>query len=110
MMFAAITDFIGHAGSTFGSLIAADAPEFSTELTSNSGENFANAIRTFVGPILLLIVGLVAISFLFKRQLTQFFQFAALALVVAVLFYVPGVVENLAAWVANLLGGDGSGT
>jgi len=87
-----------------GQVIAAGEPG-STTITTDSSGTFATAIRNFIAPILLLIISLVAISFIFKRQLTQFFQFAALAVVVAVLFYVPGVVENIAKFFAGLVGG-----
>lgn len=110
-MLAIIFDFVTTLGAIFTRgfdvVLAAGTPGpgLNTNLSESSGAEFASKIRAFVGPIVLLIVSLIAISFLFKRQLTQFFQFVALAVVVAVLFYVPGVIENIAGWLAGTLGG-----
>ena len=65
---------------------------------------FVQNARDFIAPIFLLIIGLVALTFLFKRQLMQFFQFFIIAVLVGVLFYVPGIVENFARWAATLFG------
>ena len=73
-------------------------------IDSTTGEGLASALRNFVGPILMIVIGIVAITFLFKRQLTQFFQFMALAILVALLFYTPGVLPAIAGWVSNLFG------
>jgi hypothetical protein len=66
-----------------------------------------DAIRTFVGPIFIGIIGFLALNFLFRRQLSQFFQFFALAVLVGVLFYTPltgGVVKIFADWMGSLFG------
>lgn len=74
-------------------------------VSETTGQEFATAIRNFIGPIVLLIIGLVAVSFLFKRQLTQFFQFMALAVLAGIFFYTPNLVENIATWLGGLFGG-----
>lgn len=70
-------------------------------------ENTGNAIYTditkFLGPILLLIIAAISLTYLFKRQLTQFFQFAALAVLVGILFYTPGVIEAIARWLSSVI-------
>lgn len=72
---------------------------------SGSATTITTAIRDFVAPIFALILGMVSLSFLFKRQLTQFFQFAVLAVLVGVFFYSGGeIVKNVAAWVSSLFG------
>jgi hypothetical protein len=58
-------------------------------------------IREFIAPLFLLAIGIAAMSFLFQRQVTQFLQFAALAVGVAVFFYVPGIVETVARFIAS---------
>jgi len=73
-------------------------------IDSATGANISKLIRDFIGPILLIVIGVVAITFLFKRQLTQFFQFMALAILVALLFYTPGVLPAIAGWVSRLFG------
>jgi len=50
------------------------------------------------------IVGIVAIFFLFTREITRFVQFVVLAVAIAVIFYTPGIVHTLATGIANALG------
>ncbi len=45
-----------------------------------------------------------AIFFLFTREITRFMQFIVLAVLIAVVFYVPQIVENLAKGIAAALG------
>lgn len=85
-------------------ILAAGSSPGSTPVSTNTGQTFADSIKTFVAPIVLLVIGLVAISFLFKRQLTQFFQFMALAVLAGVFFYTPGIVENIARFISGLFG------
>lgn len=68
-----------------------------------TGQGLADAIRNFVAPLFLLAISFAAMSFLFKRQITEFLQFAALGVGVAVFFYVPGIVEGIARLVAKAL-------
>lgn len=60
-----------------------------------SSSKLVNMIRNFVGPILLLVLGIVAITFLFQRQMTQFLIFLVLGVVVMSIFYVPEWISNL---------------
>lgn len=60
-----------------------------------SGESLANGVRNFVGPILMLVMGIVAITFLFRREMTQFIIFIVIAIVVAIIFYAPDVISNI---------------
>lgn len=70
-------------------------------------QGFVAAARDFIAPIFMLVVGVVALSFLMRRQITAFLQFFALVVLIAVVFYFPGVFENFAQWVAGLFfGGD----
>ena len=64
-------------------------------------------VQRFVGPILLLAIGVVAIKYLVSRQMTQFFQFLAIALLILVLFYVPGVLLAIVNIVTSFFG-DGT--
>jgi hypothetical protein len=50
------------------------------------------------------IVGIVAIFFLFTREITRFVQFLVLAVAIAVVFYTPSIVQVLATGIANALG------
>lgn len=84
------------------SMTFAVADHLTTVLAQTSGDTIATAIRNFIAPLVLLAVGIAALSFLFKRQMTEFLQFIALAIGVAIFFYVPGVVEKIATTIANV--------
>lgn len=73
-----------------------------------SGDSLAKGIRNFVGPILLLVMGIVAITFLFRREMTQFVIFLVIAIVVAIIFYAPDVIKNIAKGVEGGTGTKGS--
>lgn len=73
-----------------------------------SGDSLATGIRNFVGPILMLVIGIVAITFLFRREMTQFLIFIVIAVVVAILFYAPDVIANLGRNINDETGLDGA--
>ena len=66
--------------------------------------NLARWIRDIFGPIFLVIVSIIAIFFLFTREITRFVQFLLLAIAVGVVFYVPNIIEVIALGIANALG------
>ena len=61
-------------------------------------------LQGLFGPLFLGIVGIVAIFFLFTREINRFVQFIVLAVAIAVIFYTPGIVHTLATGIANALG------
>ena len=61
-------------------------------------------LQSLFGPLFLGIVGIVALFFLFTREITRFVQFIVLAILIAVVFYTPNIVELLAKGIANALG------
>ena len=61
-------------------------------------------LQGLFGPLVLGIVGIVAIYFLFTREITKFVQFLVLAVAIAVIFYTPSIVQTLATGIANALG------
>ena len=61
-------------------------------------------LQGLFGPLFLGIVGIVAIFFLFTREIIRFVQFFVLAVAIAVIFYTPGIVQTLATGIANALG------
>lgn len=77
-------------------------------LGAANGNSLANGIRNFLGPILMLIMGIVAITFLFRREMTQFVIFLVIAIVVAIIFYAPNVIKNIAQGVEKGAGTGGS--
>lgn len=79
------------------------------ELVLANTETLATAIRNFVGPILMVVVGIIAITFLVRREMTQFITFLIIAVVVFAIFYAPSIIKNLAQGVAGSAGGEWTG-
>jgi hypothetical protein len=61
-------------------------------------------LQSLFGPLFLGIVGIVAIFFLFTREIIRFVQFMVLAIAIAVVFYTPSIVQTIASGIANALG------
>ena len=61
-------------------------------------------LQGLFGPLFLGIVGIVALFFLFTREIIRFVQFVVLAVAIAVIFYTPSVVQVLAQGIAKALG------
>ncbi|MGW9550688.1 hypothetical protein ACWG8W_06485 [Citricoccus zhacaiensis] len=76
-------------------------------LAAADGNTLATGLRNFIGPILMLIVGLVAITFLVRREMTQFLIFLGIAIVVFILFFAPDVLKNIAMGTEKTLGTGG---
>jgi hypothetical protein len=79
--------------------IAANAPQ-----AAISTQGLVTYLQGLFGPLFLGIVGIVALFFLFNREITKFVQFIVLAVAIAVVFYTPDIVQNLAAGIASALG------
>jgi hypothetical protein len=69
-----------------------------------STQGLVTYLQGLFGPLFLGIVGIVALFFLFTREITKFVQFIVLAVAIAVVFYTPGIVQTLATGIANALG------
>ena len=82
---------------SFHSLIAA-AP-----LSLNTS-GLVSYLQGLFGPLFLGIVGIVALFFLFTREIIRFVQFVVLAVAIAVIFYTPSIVQMLAQGIAKALG------
>nr|WP_239118826.1 hypothetical protein [Planotetraspora thailandica] len=67
-------------------------------------EGLADFLRTFFAPLFLAIVSVVALFFLFTREITRFVQFILLAIAIGVIFYVPNIIEVAAKAIAGALG------
>lgn len=61
-------------------------------------------LQGLFGPLFLGIVGIVALFFLFTREIIRFVQFMVLAVAIAVVFYTPSIVQTLATGIAKALG------
>lgn len=62
-------------------------------------------IRSFITPIFLLVVGVVAITFLFRRQTTQLIQFMLIATLVGMLLFSPEIIASFSGWVSDVFDG-----
>jgi hypothetical protein len=81
------------------SILAAAAPQAAVNTVG-----LVNYLQSLFGPLFLGLVGIVALYFLFTREITRFVQFIVLAVAIAVVFYTPTIVETLAKGIANALG------
>jgi len=81
----------------FHSLIATPPAALSTQ-------GLVSYLQGLFGPLFLGIVGIVALFFLFTREIIRFVQFIVLAVAIAVVFYTPGIVRTLAQGIARALG------
>ena len=79
--------------------LAATAPQ-----AAISTQGLVTYLQSLFGPLFLGIVGIVALFFLFTREITRFVQFIVLAVAIAVVFYTPSIVQTLATGIANALG------
>jgi hypothetical protein len=61
-------------------------------------------LQGLFGPLFLGIVGFCAVFFLFTREIMRFAQFLILAVVIAVIFYTPSIIQVLAAAITKALG------
>ena len=81
------------------SLLVAAAPQ-----AAINTEGLVKYLQGLFGPLFLGIVCIVALFFLFTREITKFVQFIVLAVLIAVVFYTPSIVQLLATGIANALG------
>lgn len=72
--------------------------------SSLSTSGLVSYLQGLFGPLFLGIVGIVALFFLFTREITRFVQFLVLAVAIAVIFYTPSIVQTLAQGIASALG------
>jgi hypothetical protein len=71
---------------------------------SLSTDGLVSYLQGLFGPLFLGIVGIVALFFLFTREIIRFVQFMVLAVAIAVVFYTPSIVQSLAQGIAKALG------
>lgn len=69
--------------------------DFYAIVYANAADDIVNALKAYIGPILLLLMGIVAMTFLFRRQISQFLIFIGIAIVVALIFYAPDFIVSI---------------
>jgi hypothetical protein len=72
-----------------------------------STSGLVSYLQGLFGPLFLGIVGIVALFFLFTREIIRFVQFMVLAVAIAVVFYTPSIVQALAQGITKALGVGG---
>lgn len=90
----------------FHQLIALAPDQFLAAPDDLRTDQLADWLRQIFGPLFLVIVSIVAIFFLFTREITRFVQFIVLAIGIGVIFYVPNIIETTAKAIAKALGVD----
>jgi sugar phosphate permease len=80
----------------------------SLTLLSNGVNTITDNIRDFVSPIYLLVVSIVAIIFLLKRQTSALIQFMVIAIIVGVLLFTPDVIRTISTLLSNLFPAAGA--
>jgi hypothetical protein len=75
-----------------------------TQPVALSTSGLVTYLQGLFGPLFLGIVGIVAIFFLFTREIMRFVQFVVLAVAIAVVFYTPAIIQTLATGIAHALG------
>lgn len=63
-------------------------------IIGNATDGMVKKIRNFIAPVMLLIVSLISLTFLFKRQFQQFGIFLGITALVAIIFYSPEIIVN----------------
>ena len=63
---------------------------------SNPAQGLVDTIKSWLGPIVLLVIGIFALKFLASSQIMAFVTFIVMAILVAILFYYPGIIEHIA--------------
>ncbi|RNL82544.1 hypothetical protein [Halostreptopolyspora alba] len=102
-LFSSVIPLVADIG---GGAFAVDSVTVLAEATEDAPdtEGLADFLRGFFGPLFLVIVSIVAIFFLFTREITRFAQFIILAIFIGIVFYVPGIIEVTAEAIAGAMG------
>lgn len=82
------------------SVVAAADPDNATKVKPSS--EIVDSLVKFVLPLILLVVGFYSVKFLMQRQMTQFFQFIVVAVLVVMLIVNPGVIQKIANWFSSI--------
>ncbi|WP_046472214.1 hypothetical protein [Allosalinactinospora lopnorensis] len=102
-LFSSVALMFSHVGSDVFGVDTVTAFVAAAEDAPNT-EGLADFLRGFFGPLFLVIVSIVAIFFLFTREITRFAQFIILAIFIGIVFYVPGIIEVTATAIARAMG------
>ena len=69
-----------------------------------SSQGLVSYLQGLFAPIFLGIIGICAVFFLFTKEIMRFAQFLILAIVIAVIFYTPSIIQQIALAINKALG------
>lgn len=76
----------------------------------NPGENLRTMLDSWIQPVAYLGLGVFGVLLLYKRKMTEFFAFIAIAIVAVALVFYPELIKTFIGDVIQaILGGGGSG-
>jgi len=70
-------------------------------VAASFGENLATLMQTIIGPIFLVVCGIMAFKFLKDQQMMQFIIFLVVAIVVAAIIYAPNFIKQIGSGLGN---------
>lgn len=71
--------------------------------TASIGASIADWLAANIRPIFLILVGLGVLRFVISQEFSRLLSFAAMAMVVGLFVFAPGVVEDLIGVFADLI-------
>ena len=95
---ALLNETLGNVTMAFGNVVAGSG------ISESTGWEWLKSIRTFLVPFLLIAVAGISVTFLVRRQMSQFLQFIAISILVFVLIYSPEIIANVAVFLAGEAG------
>jgi uncharacterized membrane protein len=87
------------------SILAVETTPVPTSIDTSTGANLLDKIRTFIMPFLMITIVGISLTFLIRRQMSQFFQFILISVAVLALVYSPEIIAGLARVVAGFFSG-----
>lgn len=87
-----------------------NGPRLLAAVTADTGKTMWDTVKGFIEPIILAVIAVIAITFLVRRQVSQFVQFLVLGIGIMVIFEAPSIIKNIAQFFADKSGaGDAAG-
>lgn len=78
-------------------------------IAANASEQIVKTLQNYIGPLLLVAIAIFAIKFIKDQQFMGLLGFVAIALVVIIIFYTPGVLKTIASSFTSETGIENSG-
>lgn len=85
-------------------VLAAGDPPAAKAMDTNTGADVLVKIRNFIMPFVLIAIAAISLTFLVRRQMSQFLQFIGISIAVIALVYSPTIIAEAAKAVAGFFG------